>query len=283
MRLVIDQATKTYEGVRVTVNVAVDLSSQAAGMDDLTEFFTRSWTSVVGSGLDTAILVNAKGEVVKVMNLEAEGDVVTSPERMRRLASWTAAPGLVGLAATRSGEIYVFTNSSALFVYRNAQWRGFTIDGIQRLRWYGGGTILLTTKDTALASLLDASAAHHGACLGIVRSPAKAAVAALVDETDRWDHDDNLRRRVLNFERFDELSRRQRLEMLSMDGATLLDRNGNILAAGAILKIKGGSTGGGRTAAAQAISHYGVGIKVSQDGPITAFADGVATPKFTMA
>lgn len=41
-----------------------------------------------------------------------------------------------------------------------------------------------------------------------------------------------------------------------MDGATLIDQRGGILAGGAILRVPGG----GRTAAARAINEYGVGI-----------------------
>jgi len=76
------------------------------------------------------------------------------------------------------------------------------------------------------------------------------------------------------------LDRRLRQELVAIDGATLIDHKGTILAVGAILKIAGGSTGGGRLAAAKALSKLGVGIKVSQDGGITGFHDGNAEPKF---
>ena len=56
-----------------------------------------------------------------------------------------------------------------------------------------------------------------------------------------------------------------------MDGATVLDRNGVILAAGAIVKVPGGSVGGGRLAATRALASYGAALKISQDGPIRLF------------
>ena len=65
--------------------------------------------------------------------------------------------------------------------------------------------------------------------------------------------------------------RRLRQEILAIDGATILDHNGQILAAGAILKVPGGSSGGGRRAAAVALAALGVGIKVSADGGIEGF------------
>ena len=56
-----------------------------------------------------------------------------------------------------------------------------------------------------------------------------------------------------------------------MDGAVVIDSEGVIIAAGAILKIEAGSEGGGRLAAATTLSKYGTAIKISQDGVIKAF------------
>jgi hypothetical protein len=76
---------------------------------------------------------------------------------------------------------------------------------------------------------------------------------------------------MIGCNKFQELDRRFRQELLAIDGATLIGHDGTVLAVGAILKIEGGSTGGGRLAAAQTLSQYGLGIKVSQDGPIQGF------------
>ena len=57
-----------------------------------------------------------------------------------------------------------------------------------------------------------------------------------------------------------------------MDGATIIDFDGTIVAVGAILKIEAGSTGGGgRLAATKGLSKYGVSIKISQDGIMQGF------------
>jgi hypothetical protein len=72
-------------------------------------------------------------------------------------------------------------------------------------------------------------------------------------------------------QRFQDLDRRLRQELLAIDGATIIDYMGNVLAVGAILQIEGGSSGGGRLAAAIELSKCGVGIKVSQDGGIKGF------------
>jgi hypothetical protein len=80
-----------------------------------------------------------------------------------------------------------------------------------------------------------------------------------------------LLQRAIDGRPFHALDRRLRQEILAIDGATILDHTGQLLAAGAILKVPGGSSGGGRRAAAVALAAYGVGIKVSADGGIEGF------------
>jgi len=78
-------------------------------------------------------------------------------------------------------------------------------------------------------------------------------------------------RSIVGTAKFQELDRRLRQELLAIDGATIIGHEGLVLAVGAILQIEGGSAGGGRLAAAIALSKYGTGIKVSQDGGIKGF------------
>ena len=74
--------------------------------------------------------------------------------------------------------------------------------------------------------------------------------------------------------KFQELDRRLRQEFLALDGATVLDPLGNVMAVGAIISVPAGSDGGGRRAAAKKGSEFGMGIKVSEDGEMTAFENG---------
>jgi hypothetical protein len=61
--------------------------------------------------------------------------------------------------------------------------------------------------------------------------------------------------------------------MAALDGATIIDYQGNVLAAGAIVKLRGAGSphGGARKAAAKTLGEYGLAIKVSSDGAITGF------------
>ena len=78
-------------------------------------------------------------------------------------------------------------------------------------------------------------------------------------------------RKIIAGKPFHMLNRRLRQEIVSMDGATIVDADGTIIATGAILKIEAGSEGGGRLAAAMTLAKYGISIKISQDGTILGF------------
>ena len=78
--------------------------------------------------------------------------------------------------------------------------------------------------------------------------------------------------KIINGRKFNALSRVLRQELVGIDGATIVDSEGVIVAVGAIIKIDAGSTGGGRLAAAKQLSKYGVAMKISADGVIEGFS-----------
>ena len=69
--------------------------------------------------------------------------------------------------------------------------------------------------------------------------------------------------------------------MLALDGAVVIKHTGEVIAVGAIVQVPGGSTGGGRKAAATELSKLGVGIKVSADGPIEILRNGARIFRLT--
>ena len=77
--------------------------------------------------------------------------------------------------------------------------------------------------------------------------------------------------KLIGGRKFQDLDRKFRQELLAIDGATVIDYDGTILAVGAIIKIEAGSSGGGRLAAARTLSNYGISIKISNDGSMQGF------------
>jgi hypothetical protein len=99
-------------------------------------------------------------------------------------------------------------------------------------------------------------------------------VSDFIDGKDLIEREEQTRTKLLARvvkKAFQHLDRRLRQELLSLDGATVLTRKGEVLTAGAIVRVPGGSTGGGRRAAAIQLGKLGLAIKISADGPITGF------------
>lgn len=79
-------------------------------------------------------------------------------------------------------------------------------------------------------------------------------------------------RKIIAGKKLQELDRKLVEEITSVDGATVIDYDGTVIAVGAIIKIEAGSMGGGRLAATTTMAKYGTAIKVSQDGIMTGFS-----------
>lgn len=63
--------------------------------------------------------------------------------------------------------------------------------------------------------------------------------------------------------------------MCGLDGATILDLHGYVIAFGAIIQNNSGSSGGGRGAAASRLSDFdGFATKISTDGYIELYRQG---------
>lgn len=74
---------------------------------------------------------------------------------------------------------------------------------------------------------------------------------------------------------FSSIDRKLRAELCGLDGATILDLNGYVIAFGAIIQNNSGSSGGGRGAAASRLSDFsGFATKISTDGYIELYRQG---------
>jgi DNA integrity scanning protein DisA with diadenylate cyclase activity len=83
---------------------------------------------------------------------------------------------------------------------------------------------------------------------------------------------------LVGYRKVTDIDRDVLVALASMDGATVVDQQGNLLAAGAILlhppsaqTEHGGVVEGARTTAAIGASRFGPVLKVSEDGVITLF------------
>lgn len=275
-------AVATYEGQPLHLNVLFDSSLPAGSsvVPSLDELRVYDWHALIGSGLETGILLDGGGGVAGVVDVRGGTPSPTTdafrPDVFRHVGDWTSSPGRVALSLARSRELLLHQSGELRYIYRAGAWRGLPLDVALRTGWTNGASISRDVKRAVLASAIDSSLGHHGACLAVVARGSKLTFlnSTTLQQADLWPG--NVRSELFPSQTFSGLTRRQRLELLSMDGATVLDHQGEILAAGAIVAVPGGSSGGGRLAATRALAAFGTAIKISQDGPIQLFGRGTA-------
>jgi hypothetical protein len=242
----------------------------------------ESFSAVLTNGFDTILKCNFRGAIVGHDTLKSPEIVPQyAPYRLGAIAHW-ATDDRLALVLNRAGEILVFHKKQLRFVRRAGRWHFLTHKPVISQM---GRSISNDVRTAVYSTCLDASFARTGACIGVVISKyANTWQNIAVSQKDYLSPPRSTKARVMSTivcgQKFQDLGRQLRQELVAIDGATLIDHKGSILAVGAILKIEGGSDGGGRLAAAKELSKLGMGIKVSQDGSIVGYYDGIADPKF---
>lgn len=273
-------ASQTYEGSPICHSIGF---SHSNGDEDsfCTDVFKEDFFKVLTSGHDTILVCDGDSRPIAYEPLFEPHDVerLISPVHFNSLASWSLDNDFA-IALNRNGEILCFKNGSLAFAYRRGLWIGFSHEAYIKGMSEDGGCDSDLCRALYL-TMLDVSFRRTGGCLGLLPSSRKEEYAELIGKQDRFTEDSGsdksrfLKAILKKYERFQDIPRKLRQELVGIDGATIVDERGELLCVGAILHIQGGSTGGGgRTAAAKAIAKYGLGIKISNDGKIQYWKEG---------
>jgi hypothetical protein len=251
----------------------------------------------LADGVRTVFLADAEARLLDIIDIERWGSRVN--ERVLLKAPCTKAyefharatldQGHVCGVLSRSREIKIFAEGAEIFAFRGAAWHLLDLKAKYDLWAQAVGESALASR--LFQTALDLADERQGALFVLVRDP-DVAVPQLVAPGDRLD---------LQMESHavdTPPSRRDLLHLLegrsataldpsvfaglaSLDGATVVDRTGHLLAAGAILRHPEtedlqpvGIIEGARTTAAIAASRFGPVLKVSEDGVITFFDRG---------
>jgi hypothetical protein len=296
-------ALSSYESRPITTGVlllstADDPYRAGRSLNLTAPAYTESLTAIksfyrLADGARTVFLANSEGRLLDIIDIERWGAHV-GDQRSTQIACArayhpharaTQLHGHVCAVLTPSREIKLFSEGAEVFTFRGAAWHLLDLHAKYRL-WtdaVGNDALAMRLFQTAL----DLADAREGALFVVARDP--AAFAPLVAPADRLDvplppSDEPAapsRRDLLHL-----LEGRSAVELdpsvlaalSSLDGATVVDRTGRLLAAGAILRhpavedSHGGSAiEGARTTAALAASRFGPVLKVSEDGVMTFF------------
>ena len=186
--------------------------------------------------------------------------------------------GGIGFFLREDRSIWTFVDGTPLVIRRGEHWTAFPLWLAAALTdAIGGGRAV----DLVFSAALMISVQPNGAIFGIVDGP--EALEGTVEAKDRFDLRDRVDPEAMRPETklhhlidAGELDAQTLARLAALDGATILDRDGRLLAYGAIVASADSQHEGARTAAARTLSITALAVlKVSQDGEITVFRDGV--------
>jgi len=247
----------------------------------------------LADGVRTVFLADARSRLLDIIDID-RWSMELSPDAILEVpgakayqphARATLVPHTVCVTLSLSREIKVFADGAEVFAFRGASWHLLDLKAKYEL-WaeaVANGELALRLFQMAL----DLADAREGALFVVLRDPVEA-VPQLVAPADRLDLCDNpvvpggsapSRRQILHL-----LEGRSAISLdpsvlatlAALDGATVVDREGQLLAVGAILRHpqpddldQGDVVEGARTTAAMAASRFGPVLKISEDGMIT--------------
>jgi hypothetical protein len=194
------------------------------------------------------------------------------------VAEATRRLGGLGLFLRADRTIWVFVGGQPLLLRRSAHWTAFPLELTAYIaNLIGGGSAAGIVVQAAYIL----SARGQGAILGIVGGGGDA-LDDIVSPKDRYDLRDDFDRTAMRPETrlhhlidAEDLDEQTLARLAGLDGATIVDRDANLLAYGAIVASSDSQQEGARTAAAKTLSHTAdVVLMVSQDGDVTVFHGG---------
>lgn len=202
--------------------------------------------------------------------LAAHGDVVAAGSR--------ALDG-VGLFLRADGSVWVFDRGQPLLLRRGGHWRAIPFASLTA----GLGALAgsATVAGLVVRAALLASLEGEGAILAVAEDA--AAVASMVEDKDRYDlvhhhlaeGPGSKESRLHQVVDADHPDVETLLRLAVIDGATIVDRQGRLVAYGAVVRSEASQAEGARTAAARNLSRAALlVVKVSEDGPVTVFRHG---------
>lgn len=263
-------ASQTYEGRPIVAALRIT-GSVGYGPIKLDELWREDFAAVLSNGFDTMFVCGSDGRVFNMQFLSTGVLPSYAPHRLGAIAEWCDDQKKVAIVLNRNGEVLVFKDKKLQFAKRRGAWRYYAHDAVVRRLGVG---LRKSVRRAVYESCLDVSFARTGGCIAVLTREGGKSIKKFVTPDDLIAPAQRTRTKLLAAavkKPFQSLDRRFRQELLGMDGATVLTHKGDVLTAGAIVRVPSGSTSGGRRAAAVQLSRIGLGIKISADGPVIGF------------
>ena len=289
-------ALSSYESAAISSGVLCLGDSAAHGRTQGARLYGQPLTAVKSfyrlcDGVRTVFLIGEDGLLLDIIDIAHRAReihpmiAVTSPcpSAYRQHAAATLGSRDTCIVLSPSHEIKVFAEGAHVFTFRNAEWHLLDVEAKYSHWLQAVGSRPIAEKLFQCA--LDMADARQGALLVVLRDAETAG--HLVAPIDRLDTSASVRgdsegtRRPLHYllrgRTLGDVDDTVLMALASLDGATVVDRAGRLIAAGAILMHPYGEVGdawvseGARTTAAQAAGRFGPVLKVSSDGMMTCY------------
>jgi hypothetical protein len=294
-------ALSTYEDRRISTGALLfgfqpdachELPAQPSGALHYSSELTaiRSFHRIC-DGLRTVALVDREGLMVELVDVAewaapfADRDLpVPSARRYAAHNRATLCGGHVCLVLTPNGEIKIFADGAQVFSFLDGRWH--LTDAVEKYRVWEDA---LGNKELAhrlFSAALNLAEARRGGLFVILDDRRKAR--ELLNSRDLLHQRNepakagskNQLHYLLRSQRVTELSQRVLETIARIDGSIVLDREGHLMAFGAVLRHSSAAlvpdeiAEGSRTAAAIAASQLGNVLKVSEDGRLSFYKSG---------
>lgn len=290
-------------------NSSFPIDNYGTWLDFLKDDYAATLTDCIHSVIQLDKNCNFAGYLSITENNEVDAYSLSFllPYRFARIIEKYVIGSCVGVFLLNNGDILISKNQAVQLIKRNLKWLNLSYNTFYNMA--KSNLKKCTINDDLFqqiyASVLDVSFAHTGGIIAVVPDPSRLTQQTnpvlnlcdnLLDNRSLSEIEQELKstlskgahkelykrllkRKVIislvSSRNFSELDRKLRAELISMDGACILDCNEHICAVGAIICNDSGSSGGGRSAAAKKLSSYGgMSVKISTDGYIELFIDG---------
>ena len=247
-------------------------------------------------GIHTLFLVNREGLLVDLVDVRDwtcmfnEADLpAPTPNLYRPHCLATLQGGHICMVLTPSGEIKVMAHGTQVFNFLGGRWR--LTDCVRKFELWREHVNNLALAERLFSAALNLAEDRRGGLFVVLDDPQQAKqfvpLGELLDvpQAPRLESQDFNTKDQIHY----LLRRRQVIGMAPalletiahMDGSLVMDRDSNLLAFGAILRNPqvGGSDDqileGGRTTAAVAASRFGNVLKISEDGLMSHYHNGM--------
>lgn len=277
----------------------------------ISKILQENFSAVLADGINTCFKISSDGYLLNYITLPKSKDQnINAPYEYIDMAN-ICYGSRVGVCLNAGGDILIFHDKNLVYAKRGGVWSRYSHEEIIDRISDNLSDLSDKTRQAIYLSALDVSFAKTGGCVVHLNKSAEENFLKHINESDilmknyyliKYEQEHNLitsaeqpeqiidekpsyedflikstsnkisnLRCMINGRKFSDLSRKLRQELLSVDGATVIDNDGDIVAVGAIIMIESGSFSGGRLAAAKTLSRYGVSLKISEDGQIQGF------------